>query len=335
MTPVEHLGESSPYEARDAAGFVESLQRLKARSRLTYRELEEKAARNGDVLARSTLADTLRRTSLPRPDVLAAFVRACGEGERVADWLNARERIADGVGAGSSESVDAADSEPSEATEPAGASGLGPESPGGGEEAHGSRPRRVTGRTALLLAALVVPLSAWAAWALLGDGGDEQRPPAAGVGAGPAPADGWVTIRPARTPDLCLTDGRVRDRTYPSAVAVQLPCDLVTVPRTFLEPAGERLYRIQWHHPQEGKGCLTVMGAGPAKGLLEPRQDCARATLFRLESTGGDGSAGFRLRPADGSRCIGIVGDDTADGAEAAEERCADGADQRFLVRKD
>ncbi|MEU2654949.1 XRE family transcriptional regulator, partial [Streptomyces sp. NPDC007325] len=155
------------------------------------------------------------------------------------------------------------------------------------------------------------------------------------VGAAPTPDDGWVTIRPARTPDLCLTDGRIRDGTYPSAVAVQLPCDLATVPRTFLEPAGERLYRIQWHHPREGKGCLTVMGAGPAKGLLEPRQDCARATLFRLESTGGDGAAGFRLRPSDGSRCIGIVGDDTTDGAEAAEERCADGADQRFLVRKD
>ncbi|MFI8368344.1 RICIN domain-containing protein [Streptomyces sp. NPDC085466] len=329
MTPVEHLGESSPYEARDAAGFVESLRRLKERSRLTYRELEEKAARNGDVLARSTLADTLRRTSLPRPDVLAAFVRACGEGERVADRLNARERIADGVVAATPSVAAAA------ATEPSGASGLNPESPGGGEEAHGSRPRRATGRTALLVAALVVPLSAWAAWALLGDGDAEQRPPAAGAGAGLSPADGWVTIRPARTPDLCLTDGRVRDGTYPSAVAVQLPCGLATVPRTFLEPAGERLYRIQWHHPQEGKGCLTVMGAGPAKGLLEPRQDCGRATLFRLESTGGDGAAGFRLRPADGGRCIGIVGDDTTDGAEAAEERCSDGADQRFLVRKD
>ncbi|MFE2671379.1 helix-turn-helix domain-containing protein [Streptomyces mirabilis] len=54
------------------------MRRLKERSGLTYRELEVKAARNGDMLARSTLADVLGRTNLPRPDVLAAFVRACG-----------------------------------------------------------------------------------------------------------------------------------------------------------------------------------------------------------------------------------------------------------------
>lgn len=92
-------GELSPYEAQDTAGFIESMQQLKERSGLTYRELEERAARSGDVLARSTLADTLRRTSLPSPDVLAAFFRACGDEQRVGAWLDARDRTAADIAA--------------------------------------------------------------------------------------------------------------------------------------------------------------------------------------------------------------------------------------------
>ncbi|MGP2437896.1 RICIN domain-containing protein [Streptomyces sp. JW3] len=92
---------------------------------------------------------------------------------------------------------------------------------------------------------------------------------------------------------------------------------------------GEELYRIQWHHPQLGKGCLTVMGEDQIKGMLEPREDCAQGTLFHLEPTTG----AFRLRPATSSGCIGIVGDDTAAGAEAIEEPCTGAADQRFIVR--
>ncbi|CAM5270910.1 hypothetical protein SALBM217S_03965 [Streptomyces griseoloalbus] len=97
-----NLRELSPYAAEDAAGFVESMRRLKELSGMTFRELEEQAGRNGDVLARSTLADVLRRDRLPRPDVLAAFVRACGDGQRVGDWLDAERgsrRGADGPAA--------------------------------------------------------------------------------------------------------------------------------------------------------------------------------------------------------------------------------------------
>ncbi|MFG2512518.1 helix-turn-helix domain-containing protein [Streptomyces sp. NPDC048584] len=287
------------------------MRQLKERSGLTYRELEERAARHGDVLARSTLADILRRTSLPRPDVLAAFVRACGDGQQVGAWLDARDRIAAGV-----------------ATVPAVASGPGPEATTQPrtEGSAAPQPRRTKGRAVVLVASLMVPPLAWGAWGLLHDSSDD---PAA---AFRAPADGWVTIHPAHTPDLCLTDGRDRDGAYPSAVAAQLPCAQATVPRTYLERAGGNFYRIQWHHPQEGKGCLTVMSSGPVKGMLEPRDDCARATLFRVEATAGDGK-GFRLRPANSSMCIGIADNDTAEGAEATEERCTGAADQRFLIR--
>ncbi|WP_338146054.1 helix-turn-helix domain-containing protein [Streptomyces scabichelini] len=384
-----NLGESSPYEARDAAGFVESMRRLKERSGLTYRELEERAARSGDVLARSTLADILRRTSLPRPEVLAAFVRACGDGQRVGAWLDARDRIAAGISAapvlapGSGPDADAPAGVPGprpDADAPAGVPGPGPDAdapagvPGPGPDAdapaavpdHGtdadadadadagatarppteqsvaSRPRRAKRRAVAFALSLMVPMLALGAWGLLpdrsdsSDSSDSSADP--GASAGPAtasrtPADGWVTIRPARTPDLCLTDGRDRDGAYANAIAVQLPCAQVTVPRTYLEPAGEGLYRIQWHHPTEGKGCLTVMSTGPVKGMLEPRNDCAQATLFRLEPTAADSTGGFRLRPVGTSRCIGIVGNDTTEGAEAAEEGCTGAADQRFLIR--
>ncbi|WP_240330598.1 RICIN domain-containing protein [Streptomyces sp. CB09001] len=321
-----NLEELSPYEARDAAGFIESMQQLKERSGLTYRELEAQAARNGDVLARSTLADVLRRTSLPLPNLLAAFVRACGDGQRVGAWLDARERIAAGdvaVSATAPTSVPEVDATA--------------ETQLRHEESTGPQPRRTKRRTVALAAALMVPLLALAAWELLPDSSEAPGagPPAAAATASRTPADGWVTIRPARTPDLCLTDGRDRHGTYNSAVAVQLPCAQAAVPRTYLEPVGEGLYRIQWHHPQIGKGCLTVMGADQIKGMLEPRDDCTQGTLFRLEPTAADSAGGFRLRPAHSSRCIGILGNDTAEGAEAIEEPCTGAADQRFLVRTD
>lgn len=149
------------------------------------------------------------------------------------------------------------------------------------------------------------------------------------------PADGWVTVRAARTPDLCLTDGRDRAGAYPNAIAVQRPCSRAAVPPTCLEPVGEGLYRVQWHHPVEGKGCLTVMSAGPVKGMLEPRNNCARATLFHLDPVSTTGAKGFRLRSADTGRCIGIAGNDTAEEAEATEDQCTGAADQSFLIRTD
>jgi hypothetical protein len=303
----------SPHEVRDDAGFIASMQRLKERSGLTYRELEERAARSGDVLARSTLADVLRRKSLPRPEVLVAFVRACGDGERVDAWLATRDRVA--AARTTAAPVPARDFETDAQPQ--------------AEAAEIARPRRPRATTVAGATMLAVPLLALVAWGLLS--GDSHGP---GTQASPAPssrtpADGWVTIRPARTPDLCLTDGRDRDGSYNSAVAVQLPCAQAPVPRTYLEPMGEGLYRIQWHHPQMGKGCLTVMGEDQIKGMLEPRLNCAQGTLFRLEPTAGT----FRLRPATSSGCIGIVDNDTTVGAEAIEERCSGGADQRFLVR--
>lgn len=86
-------GEPAPHEARDAAEFVASMRRLKDRSGLTFRQLEERAAARGDVLARSTLADALRHDALPRVETLTAFLRACGEEHDAGAWLEARKRL--------------------------------------------------------------------------------------------------------------------------------------------------------------------------------------------------------------------------------------------------
>ncbi len=157
------------------------------------------------------------------------------------------------------------------------------------EGASGRTPRRR--QTLLALAAVALLLGAGAGlWAWQSGNGDapegtrDDVPVAKGAkGEQQTPVDGWVTIRPAGRTDLCLTDGRDRRGVYGSAVAVHLPCAGAPVPRTYLEPAGAGLYRIQWHHPELGKGCLTVMDTGPVKGMLEPRDDCAGATLFRAE----------------------------------------------------
>ncbi|AKJ12987.1 hypothetical protein ABB07_24015 [Streptomyces incarnatus] len=53
--------------------------------------MERAATRNGDVLPASTLATALNRGTLPREDLLTAFVRACGAD--VTDWVTARRRL--------------------------------------------------------------------------------------------------------------------------------------------------------------------------------------------------------------------------------------------------
>lgn len=88
--------ELAPHEAHDTAAFVELMRKLKDQSGLTYRQLQVRATERGDVLARSTLANVLNRNTLPHPEILAAFVRACADDQRVDAWLEARDRIAAG-----------------------------------------------------------------------------------------------------------------------------------------------------------------------------------------------------------------------------------------------
>ncbi|MFB9717822.1 XRE family transcriptional regulator [Planobispora longispora] len=79
----------------DPAEFVAALGTLRRWSGLSYRQLASRAQAAGDVLPPSTMAGALGRAVLPREELVAALVRACGCDEAtVAGWIAVRRRLA-------------------------------------------------------------------------------------------------------------------------------------------------------------------------------------------------------------------------------------------------
>lgn len=308
MCVMETRGDTGPQQARDIAEFIAAMQVLKERAGLTYRQLEERAGEHGEVLPRSTLADVLRGRTLPRPELLGAFVRACGDGERTAEWLAARDALARG-----------------KVTQD--------RSVGPGRDARLAV--RVRAVPLLPAAVVLVVLLAAAVWALAPSRDDDGTK---GTGGGsPAATDarselprGRTQIRPALTSGLCLTDGY--GSSYESLVAVQRPCDEVAPQETTLVPLGGNTFRIRWYHPDHGPGCLTALAEGPGVGLLEPWDDCGKTTPFRIEPAGPDGSRRYSLR-VDGRGCVAIRDAETSEGAEAVVEPCRPKDSQVFVIR--
>ncbi|RJO70886.1 XRE family transcriptional regulator [Nocardia panacis] len=295
-----------PERAATAAEYVAALRSLKSWSGLAYRQLQGKAAANGDVLPSSTIATTLGRATLPRESFVAGFVRACGlDGEQVTRWLDARERIA----ARSREREDGVEPEPEPLV------------------------RRRFRFLWLLFAGIVGVLGTLGVQALSGKTDSGTPDPVPGLAL---PSIGsWALIQPARTPELCLSDGVDRTRHYPSVIAVQRPCAQTRVPRVYLEPVGGGMVRIQWHHPSFGVGCLTVLRDGPGRDLLEPRGECASGDptqRFRLEAVGPPAVGHFRLRPDATRECLSLRDQDMAAGAEVVQGRCSGGRDEEFLI---
>ncbi|MET8911598.1 helix-turn-helix domain-containing protein [Micromonospora sp. NPDC004551] len=335
-------GEYQLDRITDPAGFLAALRTLKERSGLTYRQLAQRAAGNGDVLARSTIADVLNRDTLPRPEVVAAFVRACGQGDLVAAWLHARDRLAVAAlvpappAPGSAPSAsDPTRSVPGTAPPPPGpeADAGGPTPPSRPDPAPGGRGRNlVRGLLALAAVAVTVAVGTGVWLATPGSGvGDDPPVARTATSTGAAPPAGRVRIRPARTPQLCLSEGRDRTGAYRSEILVQRLCEGATPPETFLEPVGDG-YFLTWRHPVKGSGCLTVRGDSPGMFLLEPWDDCDARHLeqvFRFEAS-TDGA--YRIRSAREGLCLGIRDDTTAPAEAALAEPCADRDDQLFLV---
>ncbi|WP_244329975.1 RICIN domain-containing protein [Streptomyces platensis] len=129
----------------------------------------------------------------------------------------------------------------------------------------------------------------------------------------------WAHIHPARTPELCLTEGKDRTGRCQTAIAAQQNCEKAIQPRVFLEPLGKNIVQIQWHHPKYGIGCLTVLANGPERNLLE--------------RYGPPDTAHFRIRPVIANQCLSLSDQDTIEGAEIVQGRCSGAADQNFLIK--
>ncbi|WP_257234322.1 helix-turn-helix transcriptional regulator [Streptomyces sp. JV178] len=363
----EDGGELTPETARTSAEYVALLRRLKERSGLTYRQLEQRAAERGEVLARSTLADVLRRDALPRAEVVSALVRACGVPDAaVATWLAVRERLV--VMGDASREVEREGREGQGAGDEPG--GAVRRVVGGGRGAFGGRVGAASlaavaslGTVALLVVGLLVWLPRDGAASNGGGDGDSGRttrtsePSGTRAGEGadapvpPGPAPGLTRIRPVRAPDLCLTDGDVRvDSGESKVVAMQRPCEEAVPPKTYLLRADDGYYRIQWDHPRHGKGCLTLLSDSEFQHMFEPWDDCkvgGSSQLFRIERAEGTGKGtkgAWRLRPGRGDAdvCVGMRGGPEEKGAVAVAEGCADatgaggaGDAQLFLIGRD
>ncbi|GGZ14868.1 hypothetical protein GCM10010327_52290 [Streptomyces nitrosporeus] len=255
---------------------------------------------------------------MPREGFVDAYTRACGLGtEEVRRWLGTRRRIA------ADEPLADGDAREDPGPAPAGAS-----APAGPPRWH-----RVAG---LLGAAALGIMGA------LGVSGLPRDVPAPAAlpempvtGLRMLAVGSWARIHPARTPELCLTEGRDRTGRYRTAVAAQRPCADAALPQVFLEPLGKDTVQIQWHHPKHGIGCLTALTKGPGLDLFEPRDDCAdhdRAQQFHIERFGPPATARFRIRPVVTGRCLSLRDQDTQDGAEAVQGRCSGATDQDFLI---
>jgi hypothetical protein len=331
VTSVD-LQPSSLDKVNDAGALIARLRELRARCGLSFRQLEQRAAARGDVLPRSTVAELLRRQTLPRSDLLTAFVLACGDEHRLDEWLAARDRLVTAP-------APAAPADTPQPTAPPGAP-----QPYAAEQAR--RPRlphtRPWHRAAIglgLAGVAAFTLLSTGAWTQFSGASADPVPPTGEAGhpaetsaraSSPAlPPDGWIRIRPLRNTDLCLTEGRDRTGRYTAPVAAQRPCGEALPPRTYLRAAPGGMHQLEWHHPSNGIGCLTLI----QDGLVEPWDNCrsdAAVQQFRLEPSRTATSA-FRLRLA-GDRCLGIRGAETVSGAEAVAQPCTAGEHQIFLI---
>ncbi|MCM2388211.1 helix-turn-helix domain-containing protein [Streptomyces albipurpureus] len=87
-------GSMHPNAASTPADLVAHMRRLKERSGLTYRQIAARAEEAGDILPSSTIAGALARQTLPREDLLKAFVRACTRDEQmVQSWAQAHRAV--------------------------------------------------------------------------------------------------------------------------------------------------------------------------------------------------------------------------------------------------
>ncbi|MGA5192321.1 helix-turn-helix domain-containing protein [Streptomyces exfoliatus] len=341
MTPGEHTPD--PHGARTPAEFLARLQALKDRSGLTYRELAARAEARGDLLPRSTVANMLSRTTLPREELLTSFVRACGVAPaELESWRKVRSELAGrgtyaptedpGTEEAGTEEADVVPGPPApptswpEAAEP-------PATPPPGTR---SRIRRAVVATVAVAGLVLAGVSVVAAFrdgrsGHAGHAGQAGQPPRTPA----APAAGDVRIRVAGT-DFCLGERRGTR----SGQIHQLPCAEAGVPLYSLAAVTGGRWRIVSDHPDYGPGCSGIPSGGRIPGAAYEDSECgdpSRVETFALQPYGTP-VRGHRIVPvgsATPGTCVTVTGDRTAAGARLAQAPCApDAAGQLFVFER-
>jgi len=294
-------GEWGPRAARNAAEFVALLRELRERSGLTYRQLEERAAENGDVLARSTLSDALRQDALPRTETLMAFLRACGEEDRAGEWLEVYHDIA--ADRTSVPTTNVVDPEP----EP--------------PEIRRGVPRgRLIGAA---LAVLIVGAAASLAVAMTADEGEPNMPgtatPPSARSAASTPSPGTYRIRSVVS-SLCLSEVEGESGGH----VFQADCRR-SIPTYALEESADDTVQVRSLHPVFGYGCLGV-GQGSTKGGTQMVDDhCGHrgtAEWFRIQRVTTP-ARGYRITAVHSGQCVSVPGGSTRKGDPVLQLPCA------------
>ncbi|MEU9010548.1 helix-turn-helix domain-containing protein [Streptomyces sp. NPDC048479] len=317
MAPAGH-GAPDPEQAHSSPEFVARMQQLKDWSGLTYRELTARAEAVGDVLPRSTVANMLSRSTVPREELVAAFVRACGCGPGATEsWLRVRKELT----RRERQAVEVPDY------------GVGEQEAGPGpEEATPPEPPRRSWRSRAKWPAVVALGTAAVAVTIAFLLPEDDKPTVERHTAVVAPARGPVKIRAVHS-GLCLAE-RAGQR---SGQLYQVPCASDTIPRFALKPV-EPAWRIETDHRDFGPGCTGVGEKSTKAGAPLADQECGKrgpAEAFRLEAVGKP-VRGYRLRPLHSDLCAGVQDASKQRGARIVQQVCTkDAQGQLFSFDRD
>lgn len=311
-----------PRDATDAAEFVAAMRTLRARTDLSYRVLERRAAKAGTPLPSSTISGALSRDTLPRADLLAAFLRACGADEATVErWLAARADLA--------ASGQAPEPEPA-------APEIVPEEP------RGKRPKPLWAAAGVVAVAVLVT-----GGLLVFDDPPPEPPAALPSSSAPAPLTtatdaanaslgtpptGRARVRLAHT-GLCVGEGPEKFVREERIVLGQQDCATASPPMSV--EAVEGGHRLLLHSPEHGEGCATVDYGGTSVSTLLAGDNCGPGRpdqRFVFEPVTVP-VRGYLLRSAAGAEwCVGVYKGSSEVGVQLIQDRCEGTAAQVFLV---
>ncbi|MFI0450511.1 hypothetical protein [Actinomadura sp. 6N118] len=314
-----------PGEVGTAAEFLSQMRRLHAWSGLSLPELETRLLAVG-ILVPGGLGGLLGGDVLPRPELVAAFVTACGCTDEAREaWIRARERVGTEP---ATQHEPAAQYEPAAQHERAEPSDTQPRLPvNAGRRGHRRAVPRPGGRrsasllvaTPALITIAVVAVSLYAA-----AGNDPERKAgttkAAGPPAIPPPKDGWYVTNPMVTAqsemDDCLS--MLPDDSYEPNVGQDRCAPEDPLQRVRLQPFGGGTTVIQAFNMWDKIWCATLAAREPgARILLRPCVSGDPLQSFTLSATGSTahGRQIYRLQASStrqNGMCVGVKVDHPA-----------------------